>query len=120
MNPDNPQFKKSKKESSIYRKGNRADTARLREAASRQRASDEVNAEGNRLHIDDQTGYSGAKMAFTPFSGGITKNTKALPVSGTELAKEAAKRKSGAIDKFGMKNNEHQVDSKKRYNTGAY
>ena len=120
MNPDNPQFKKSKKESSIYRKGNRADTARLREAAMRQRVADETKSEGRRLHIDDQTGYSGAKMAFTPFSGGVTENTKALPVSGTELAKEAAKRKAGAIDKFGMKNNEHKVDRKKQYNTGAY
>lgn len=120
MNPDSPQFKKSKKESSIYRKGNRADTARLREAAMRQRSADEVKSAGRRLHIDDQTGYSGAKMAFTPFSGGVTENTKALPVSGTELAKEAAKRKAGAIDQDGMKNNEHKVDRKKQYNTGAY
>jgi hypothetical protein len=115
MEPSENQF--GSKPQAIYRKGE--DQSGLQEAAARQRASDNT-MDRRRLSTDDQSGYTGAKMAFTPFKGGVTKNTKAVPVSGTELAKEAAKRKSGAIDKFGMKNHAHKVSPTEKYETGAY
>ena len=110
---DMPGFK-----STIYRKGE--DQSGLEDAAALQRSRDEINIEGKKLSMDDQSGYTGAQMAFTPFVGGITENTKALPVSGTELAKEAARRKSGAVDEFGMKNHEHKVNRKKQRKKGTY
>jgi hypothetical protein len=103
-----------RKPSAIYRKGE--DQSGLEEAAALQRLHDK----DKRVSADDQSGYTGAKMAFTPFAGGVTPNTKALPVSGAELAKEAARRKSGAVDKFGMTNNEHKVDRDEQRKKGAY
>ncbi|CAB4175135.1 hypothetical protein UFOVP965_117 [uncultured Caudovirales phage] len=113
MNHNGNQFRGS----GITRKGE--DQSRLQEAASWQRAHDN-SMDKRGLSTDDQSGYTGAKMAFTPFAGGITENTKAVPVSGSELAKETAKRKSGAVDKFGMRNNEHKVDYTEQYEKGAY
>ena len=99
----------------IYRKGE--DQFGLREAARQQRIHDENT---NRLSVDDQSGYTGAKMVFTPHVGGLTTTTKFLPVSGAELAKEKARRKAGAVDSNGMKRNEHKVDLTEQYETGAY
>lgn len=104
----------------IYRKGE--DQFGLREAAQRQRAHDESMERGNvaNMSSDDQSGFTGARMAFTPIVGGVRANMKFAPVSGAELAKETAKRKSGAHDKFGMKNHDHKVDPTEKYEKGAY
>jgi hypothetical protein len=103
-----------RKPSAIYRKGE--DQSGLEEAAAVQRLHDE----GKKLSMDDQSGYTGAKMAFTPWTSPITENTKALPVSGTELAKEAARRKSGAVDDLGLPNHAHTVDRDEQRKKGAY
>ena len=104
----------------IYRKGE--DQFGLREAAQKQRISDEVNERGNvkNMSSDDQSGFTGARMAFTPIVGGVKASMKFAPVSGAELAKESAKRKSGAHDKFGMKNHDYKVDRDEQYKKGAY
>lgn len=104
----------------IYRKGE--DQFGLREAARKQRSLDDVDEIGNKknMSLDDQSGFTGARMAFTPIIGGVKADMKFAPVSGTELAKEAAKRKSGAKLANGMKNNDHKVDVIKQYKKGTY
>jgi hypothetical protein len=104
----------------IYRKGD--DQFGLREAAQEQRAHDYAMEIGNvkDMSADDQSGFTGARMAFTPIVGGVTANMRFAPVSGTELAKHKAKMKSGAINYDNMKNNDHKVDPTERYEKGAY
>ena len=104
----------------VYRKGE--DQFGLREAARTQRAHDSVMEIGNKkdMSLNDQSGFTGARLAFTPIIGGVKADMKFAPVSGTELAKEAAKRKSGAKNKSGMKNNDHKVDHIEQYEKGTY
>ena len=104
----------------VYRKGE--DQFGLREAAQTQRSHDNVDEIRNKKNMssDDQSGFTGARMAFTPIVGGVKADMKFAPVSGTELAKESAKRKSGAKDKFGMKNHDHKVDHIEQYEKGTY